>query len=553
MEPLRGRLTFLIVVLAALTTVVIVQLVRYQLLNPTKPGGSIVEALPAQTEPPMRGRIWDRNGQLLAADESRFMVLFDRQGADIDQATRDLSPALNLSPDEFRAKLNTPAEQVVLARDLPPEVAKHVRELNVWGVTVKPYWKRSYPEGTLAAQVLGFVNDDRQGFYGVEGQYDSRLRGRPSNSPVVTSQPGADLVLTLDRTEQAITEEELTRALTTTGAQSGSIIVMNPRTGEILAMASAPGYDPNAWADWVTTDPDRFVNPAVSSQYEPGSVFKIVTLAAALDLGLVTPETTYNDTPYLEVGGQYLWNWDRRGHGVVTMVDMMAQSLNVGAATLSTMMGQQNFYRYLRAFGIGRLSGIDLQADAAGKLRTRDANPADWTEADLGTNAFGQGLSVTPIQMIMAVAAVANDGMLVQPRVVQKIVYPDHVETSQVVRTGRPISAQTAHTLTNVLVEVVNREVPYAQIPGYHIAGKTGTAQIPIPGGYDDPWTIASFVGYGPASNPQLIVLIKLDRPTTSPYGSQTAAPVFKRLATRLFAVLGIPPDDVQTALTNDK
>jgi cell division protein FtsI/penicillin-binding protein 2 len=217
-------------------------------------------------------------------------------------------------------------------------------------------------------------------------------------------------------------------------------------------------------------------------------------------------------------------------------------------------MGQQAFYRYVRAFGVGRPTGIDLQAEAGGLLRTRDTNPGNkagqpaWSEGDLGTNAFGQGVSVTPIQMIAAVAAVANDGVLVQPHIVKQIVNGDHTITAKVVNVGRPITAQTAHTLTDVLIEVVNREVPLAQIKGYRVAGKTGTAQIYVPGGYDPKWTIASFVGYGPASNPQLIIFVKLDRPATSPWGSETAAPVFQRVATRLFAVLGIPPDDVQVA-----
>jgi cell division protein FtsI/penicillin-binding protein 2 len=224
------------------------------------------------------------------------------------------------------------------------------------------------------------------------------------------------------------------------------------------------------------------------------------------------------------------------------MIEMMAKSLNVGAATLSTRMGQQNFYRYLRAFGVGRPTGIDLQGEAAGLLRTRDTDPANWSEADLGTNAFGQGLAMTPIQLVTAVAAVANDGLMVQPHIVKQIVDGDKVTTAQVVKVGRPITAQTAHTLTNVLEQAVEQEVKFAEVPGYRIAGKTGTAQIPITGGYDDPWTIASFIGYGPASNPQLIILVKLDRPTLSPYGSVTAAPVFQRVATRLFALLGIQP-----------
>jgi cell division protein FtsI/penicillin-binding protein 2 len=206
-------------------------------------------------------------------------------------------------------------------------------------------------------------------------------------------------------------------------------------------------------------------------------------------------------------------------------------------------MGAPQFYRYITAFGFGRATGVDLQAEAGGQVRLPGS--MDWYESDLGTNAFGQGLSTTPLQMIAAVAAVANDGELVKPHVVKEIVDGDATREAQVVETGRAIRPETARQLTDVLVEAVASEVPQALVPGYRIAGKTGTAQIPIAGGYDDPWTIASFVGYGPASDPRLIILVRLDRPTLSPWGSDTAAPAFQRMAVRLFAILGIAPDDL--------
>jgi cell division protein FtsI/penicillin-binding protein 2 len=511
---------------------------------------------------PERGRIWDRNGVLLAGNRPRAQVWIDYQAATGDaenlaRLMRDVAPMLDLQPDEIRALLNGAQARLMLKTDLDAALGDQLAALNVRGLEVVSYWRRDYPEHTLAASVLGFYNAEHKGYYGLEGFYDSALAGEkrvidedqdvwrdplPLNVPPDSfAPPGADLILTLDRTAQLIVEEELSLALEKTGAERGTIIALDPRTGEILAMASAPGYDPNTYTDTASQDPNRFVNPAVSGLYEPGSVFKIITLAAALDAGLVTPYTTYVDTACLEVGGQTLCNWDRKDHGVASMVDMMAKSLNVGAATLSTRLGAPTFYSYVRAFGFAQLTGVDLQAEAVGKVRV--PTDVDWYESDLGTNAFGQGLSATPLQMISAVAAVANDGRLVRPHVVKAIVEGEHVRDARLVETSRPIRPETAHTLTEVLVEAVAREVPQAQVPGYRIAGKTGTAQIPVPGGYDDPWTIASFVGYGPASDPQLIVLVRLDRPTISPWGSDTAAPVFQRVATRLFAVLGIPPD----------
>jgi cell division protein FtsI/penicillin-binding protein 2 len=274
-------------------------------------------------------------------------------------------------------------------------------------------------------------------------------------------------------------------------------------------------------------------------------VFKILTMGAALQAGTVEPGTVFNDTACTEIGGQLICNWDRKGHGPITMTDLLAYSSNVGASTVATWMGAQNFYRGIQAFGVGQPTGVDLQGEARGSLRV--PGDLDWHESDLATNAFGQGLSVTPIQMIAAVAAVANDGTLMRPHVVAQMIDgqdPTRVQTARPAVLAQPISPEVAHTLTEMLAQAVEREVPLAQVPGYRIAGKTGTAQIPIPGGYDDPWTIASFVGYGPVRDPRLIILVKLDRPTVSPYGSTTAAPVFQRLAARLFILMGIPPDD---------
>jgi cell division protein FtsI/penicillin-binding protein 2 len=549
MAPSRGRLIFLIGLLVILTGLVIAQLVRYQVLLQIPSADAKPQLF--QPEAVRRGWIYDRNGFVLAADEPRYMVLYDRNSGDPDRAARDLTPIIGLTPETFREAIGSGLVQTRLVRDLPSDAGKRVRALDIAGVTAQAYWKRIYPEVTLAAHLLGFVNEDRTGYYGLEGQYDGLLNGTALKSDIPGVRPGADLVLTLDRTAQAITEEELARGLQETGATSGSIIVMNPRNGEILAMASAPTFNPNQYADLAKTDINQFINPVTSSNFEPGSTFKIFTMAAALDMGLVTPETTYNDTTYIEIGGQVIWNWDRAAHGETDMVGLLAKSLNVGAASLAMQLGQQNFYRYVRAFGMGRPTGIDLQSEAAGQLRTRDTDPSNWSESDLGTNSFGQGVSATPIQMIAAVAAVANDGVLVQPHVVKKIVNGTRETVAKTVQVGRPISAKTAHTLTEMLVQVVEREVSFAQVPGYRVAGKTGTAQIPVPGGYDDPWTIASFIGYAPAGNPQLIIMVKLDRPTLSPYGSETAAPVFQKLATRLFAVLDIKPDDIQLAINN--
>lgn len=566
MAPLsRNRLFVVIGVIVVLGGIVLAQLFRLQVLEHARWDEIAQAGRTGYREVwPERGRIWDRNDTLLVGNEPRFAVWVDASAAksNLDVLVRDIVPALDLTPEDVRRTLDSGQAYFLLKTDLPAELGEQLLNKPVRGVDVIPYWQRYYSDHTLASSVLGFYNAEGKGYYGVEGFYNAVLAGTesvfevdqdawrdplPLGAPAEASaHPGADLVLTIDRTAQMIVEDELAQALERTGATSGLIIVMNPRTGEILAMANAPGYDPNAYTETAVESPDRFINPAVSENYEPGSVFKIITLAAALDSGIVSPETTYDDTACIEVGGQSLCNWDRKAHGVVSMVDMMAKSLNVGAATLSTRMGAPVYYSYVQAFGFGQATGVDLQGEEKGRVRV--PTDVDWYESDLGTNSFGQGLSVTPLQMIAAVAAVANDGVRVQPHIVQSIVEGDRVRAANVVELGRPIRAETAHTLTNVLVEAVEREVPQAQVPGYRVAGKTGTAQIPIPGGYDDPWTIGSFIGYSPAADPQLIILVRLDRTTISPWGSDTAAPVFQRVATRLFAVLGIAPDNVVTA-----
>ena len=538
MDSFRNRFNVFLIIITIIAALVGVQLIRFQLIQHVDSKRDVPELLKA--EPAPRGRIYDRNGYLLSGDEAHFELAYDRNGANYDRFIKELASPLGITPTVILALKDQPAIiHWQLAKDLSYAQGSLVRDAEIWGFTAHPYWKRAYLEGSLAAHLLGFVNEDRLGLYGVEGWYNDVLT--PTHQADGTFAPGADIVLTIDRNAQALTEEELALALRDTGAKSGAIIVANPRNGEILAMASAPAYEPARFADAQTEK--AFVNPNVSDMFEPGSIFKVLTMAAALDSGTVTRDTVYNDTASIEVGGQVIWNWDRGSHGPTDMTGLLAKSLNVGASTLAIRMGQQTFYKYLRAFNLGRPTGIDLQHEAAGLVITRDKNPDRWSEAILASNSFGQAIATTPIQMVAAIGAVANDGVLVQPHVVKKIVRGDRVDEAKVVVLGRPVSRETANMLSDMLAEAVRREVPDALVDGYTIAGKTGTAQIPIPGGYDDPWTIGSFIAYAPVHDPQVIVLVKLDRPTSSMWGSETAVPVFHRLAERLFPVLGIRPD----------
>ncbi|MBZ0296502.1 MAG: penicillin-binding protein 2, partial [Anaerolineae bacterium] len=396
-------------------------------------------------------------------------------------------------------------------------------------------------------------------YYGVEGHYQDQLAGRErdrlvSNIPFDVPQDdfyndhGNDVVLTIDRDIQFLAESELLRAITESGSVKGTIIIMNPRNGDILAMASYPTFDPNDYAN--IQDTSVLVNPAISEQYEPGSVFKVLTMAAALDTGAVSPYDTYVDQGSIEIGGITVRNWDRAAHGVVDMTQILVQSLNVGVSTVALRMGPTDFYSALDRFGVGRPTGVDLQGEASGIMYV--PGDSDWSESQLGTNSFGQGIAVTPLQMLTAVNAIANDGLMMQPHVFYKLIDGDRVQTSQPSTLSRPISSQTAHTVRDMMVAVVRDGLDgNASVPGYNIAGKTGTAEIPSPVGYESGVSIASFVGFLPADNPQVSVLIKLDRPRDY-WGSQVAAPVFKRLAERLVILLKIPTDDIRLALESE-
>ena len=561
LERPERRLNFLGFVFALLGLLTLGQLVRIQVFAHRELSDEGIEWRTRQSDlKPRRGRVWDWKGHLLIGN----LVQYDISAApplisDPINTAAKLAVYLDIDAMELFRKLSSEDSWAPIARGVPQDIGDQIIKEGMIGITVEPVWRRTFPEGILAAHVLGFVNAEGQGYYGVEGYYDSVLRGQNGTRvyqrdpwdrliPLGLAddeppQPGVDLVLTLDRTIQALVEEELALAMTETGSESAVIIVMNPRTGAILALAAAPVYDPNRY--WEVSDTRLYVNPVVNSQYEPGSVFKVLTVAVALEDGLVSPETTFYDEGWIEVGGQVIRTATREAYGLVTLPEVLIHSLNVEVARISMMLGPEKFYKGVRAFGIDHGTGVDLEGEVIGRLRA----PGDWQwhESDLATNAFGQGLAVTPMQMIVAVAALANDGILMKPYVVAEKHHADgRVERVQPAPVGLAVSPETAHLVRDMMVRTVEEGIKTARVRGYRVAGKTGTAQLPTPLGYDATKTIASFIGFAPADDPQVIVLVRLDKPTSSPWGTQTAAPAFARLARRLFILLDIPPDDVR-------
>ena len=566
-EGLRPRLRLMLAVLVALTLVIVAQLVNVQAVNHRfyRDWASEQQNRQIASTNPPRGVIRDRNGFLLAGNAVEYAIeAAPVHVVNTSTVASALGSILHMPSGNIKQKIEGDDVWVSLAAPVTKEVGESVAELGYFGISVRPLWRREYPEGGLGAHLTGFCNVAGQGYYGVEGFYDASLRpvtaavktfvdvlSEPvpwSRMPITMPHPGDELFLTIDRDVQALAEQELARSLEEFEAEAGTIIVMDPRTFELLAVASLPSYDPGSYLDYLNMDHPPFEDPSVSKQYEPGSVFKILTVAAAIDMGLVSPDTVYDDQGWIEVGGRVIRNATRRAYGQQTVSDLLVKSLNVGAAWLSTQMGPDGFYRYLQAFGIGRLTGVDLASEVPGQLWL----PGDlqhYHDSNLGTNAFGQGLAVTPMQMIAAIATIANDGTRLRPHVgARRISHDGSLSHHEEVTEAQVVSAETARLVTEMMVRVVDEGVVEAQVPGYRVAGKTGTAQIPIPGGYDPEGTIASFVGFGPVPGPQLVILVRLDRPKTSPWGSQTAAASFSRLASRLFIVLGIPPQDAYLA-----
>lgn len=501
---------------------------------------------------PERGTIYDRNNAILAANTADYQIsVAPNLVTNAEEMATTLAPVLEIPRTEILAKLTSDAPFEMVAGRVSADVADYLRTLDHDGLQIDPLPRRFYPQGDLLCHTLGYVDFDGNGGAGLEGYYQQELAGEAASARVnispltvqkgVIAREGADLVLTIDRSVQYLVETKLKQALETHGAGSGTIIVMNPNTGAILALANEPCYEP---FNFYEASESLLLNPAATLQHEPGSVMKLVTMAAALDSGAATPQSTYYDAGVLEVGGHRTYNWDRSAPGQTDMTTLLARSLNVGAATLATWMGPDVFYDYFEAFGFGRPTGIDLMSEAGGQMPLPGSE--FWTEASMATTAYGQGIAVTPLQMVTAVAAIANGGKLMQPYLVEEVHEGDQVYAHQPTVLARPISPETAQQVNVMATTAVIREVPQAQIPDYTVAGKTGTAQIAENGIYLENDVIGSFIGWLPADNPEIIVYVKLDRPQSAPWGSQTAAPVFAELTEELVVMLDIPPDAVR-------
>jgi len=517
---------------------------------------------------PNRGEIFSRdkfNELYPLVINKKFNLLF-AVPKDVEEpleTAKKLSQAAGLSEDEVLNVLNKKSDPYEpLKHKIDDELARRIDDLDLKGVGFAPEIVRYWPEQNLASQLtgyFGFKNGIENGQYGLEEFYEQELRGSSGTFEgekdtqgywiaagernVSPAKDGGNLILTIDRNIQFKAEEKLKEAVEKHQAEGGTIIVMEPKTGNILALASVPNFNPN---EYQKADVGLFKNPAVSNLFEPGSVFKAITMAAGLNEGKVEPNTVYEDKGEVRFGGYVIKNSDYKAHGEQTMTQVLEKSLNTGAIFVQNQLGREPFKNYLKEFGFNEKTGIDLMGEIKSDISNLEKK-GEARDINFATASFGQGVAVTPIALLRAFGALANGGNLVKPRVVDEIVREGgDSKKIETVTVRRVISESAASRITAMLISAVrNGYGRHAGVPGYFVAGKTGTAQVPAPDkkGYSDK-TIHSFVGFAPAWNPAFVILVKLDNPQGVRFAETSAAPVFKEVASFILNYYEIPPDE---------
>lgn len=527
-----------------------------------------------------RGEILASDGTWLAATKPVWLLFANPkriETSEIDRVSEKLAEILieksadDESVKDYKARLLEETLRIkglLLKRDLSWVAIKHkvdrdirneIEHMNVSGFGFEDAEVREYPEASIAAQLLGFVGKDDnghdKGYFGLEGYYDLMLSGNsgyltreadPRGVPILFSGnlseipaiKGVDLVTSIDKTVQLTIEQKLHDGIKKYDAQGGSVVVMGPKSGEILGMAAYPSFDP---ADYRSYNNDLFKNPVISSTYEPGSIMKVVIMAAALDAGLVKPDTKCPicDGPY-KVGKYLIRTWNDQYRPNSDMTEVVVESDNVGMSYVGNLLGKDRMHDYLTKFGFGLTTGVDLQGEVAPSLRKKGT----WSDVDLATSSFGQGVAVTSMQMINAVSTIANGGVSIKPHVVKKVVSGGWSQDVKPEFGERVISQKAASEISAMMAAAASKgESKWTYLSGYKIAGKTGTAQIPIEGHYDAEQTIVSFIGFAPYDDPKFVMLVTLVKPQSSPWAAETAAPLWYKIAEDIFTYYGIQPE----------
>lgn len=509
--------------------------------------------------PAARGRILSSDGTPLVINQNASGIIIEPQKLKDKAYTMGiLAKWLKIPEASISAKLsNTSLKWVPLAHKVEENIITRIKAEELPGLVFLEESKRFYPEGSMAAQLLGFVGSnlkgEDQGYFGLEGFYDEQLRGRngvlyqetdangnpilTGNRDMVPAENGRELTLYIDKSIQFIVEKNLKKSVEKYGAKGGSVIMMDPKTGGIMAMASYPSYDPNEYTKYPV---EYYKNPTVSLSFEPGSTFKVVVMASAINEGKLTPDTIFNESGPLEIGGYTINTWNQKYHGNIDQTQVLEYSSNVGMVFVVNKLGKDKLFDYLDKFGFGQSTHIDLQDEAVPALRPKNK----WYEIDYATASFGQGIAVTPLQMVRAVGAIANDGKLMVPAMVKKIKLP----TGEIIEIKPKmekeiLKPEVARTIAEMMALAVdNGETRMVKPSGYRIAGKTGTAQISIAGHYDAEKTVASFIGFAPVESPKFVMMTTLREPSVSIWGSETAAPLFFNIAKEIFSYLKISP-----------
>jgi cell division protein FtsI (penicillin-binding protein 3) len=511
---------------------------------------------------PMRGPIYDRKGRELAVSLPMDSVFGDpAEITDVEMVGRLLSRVLDVPADDLEEKIREAKSPVRLARKLSPEIVQRITDMNLKGVFFQKENRRVYPQRELAASVLGYVDVDEKGIGGIEYSLDKQIRGRPGKMMVMSdgrrrwydrtesaADPGASVSLTIDETIQYIAEKELGRAIADTHAKAGTVVVQDPSSGELLAVANWPVFDPNDAGGYA---PEARIDRAVASAYEPGSTFKVLTLTGAIENGVATPNDLVDcQMGQIMVAGRLIHDWKK--FGVLSVREILEHSSDVGAIKVALRLGGPRFYDTIRAFGIGQPTGIELPGENRGLLRPLE----NWSASSIGSLAMGQEVSVTPVQIVSAISAVANGGTLYRPHIVREIDGGEPGALRPIPAPQQATDGKTAATVREMMEGVVLEGTGKpARLDGYTAAGKSGTAQKidPATGRYSKTQYNSSFVGFAPVNNPVISILVVLDSPVGPHHGGEVGGPVFKRVAEQVLAYRDEPhdvpaPSDIETA-----
>jgi len=506
---------------------------------------------------PQRGTIFDRNGEELAVSiEVDSIYVEPGKVTEPAKAAKALASLLALPASAVKAKLESNRSFLWLKRQVTPQESEKVRALDLDGVNFIREHRRFYPNSEIGAQVIGFTGLDPEGLEGVELKYDSVIlgqggylvterdalgRGIGSSEPVIEGESrGSDVYLTLDKNLQYIAEKELAAGVRKARARAGTVVVLEPETGKVLAMASQPDYNPNAFNRY---RPSQWRNRSLCDTFEPGSTFKLFLVAAAFNEQVVRPNQTIDcERGSYKVGGKVIH--DHHPYDRLTVAEILKYSSNIGCAKIAKALERERFHRYISDFGFGARSGIDLPGEVTGLVR----KPSQWFEVDLAAIAFGQGISVTPLQLAAATAAIANGGKLMTPYVVERVVdsYGETQERREPQVARRVISEETARKVRELMMMTTEEggTGTLANVPGFRVGGKTGTAQKvdPVTGGYSVDKRVSSFIGFVPAEAPRLVILVVMDEPDGQVYGGLVAAPVFSQIAAQALQYLKVAP-----------